>query len=189
MTSPVVAVPHPLVDVSSATRAAVVASTPLLGGESVDIMFVMPKKYKAVSDLPVPLDGRVSVEAIPERWEAVSTWYGGYASQQEFERRVRLLVAALAEEGLEPEGGLPAQDTPSPVAVSAAAPGDASLSAAVQQRDAGLSAAVQQRPAAGIQPALAAKLYSYDPPWTPWFLKRNEVAVVVRPPPAAAEIR
>lgn len=180
MTSPVVAVPHPLVDVSSAARGAVVASTPLLGGESVDIMFVMPKKYRAVSDLPVPLDGRVSVESIPERWEAVSTWYGGYASQQEFERRVRLLVDALAKEGLEPEGAPPAQDSPPTVADSAGATGDA-----------GLSAAVQQRPgAADVPPALAAKLYSYDPPWTPWFLKRNEVAVVVRTPPAAAaEIR
>lgn len=156
MTTPVVALPvhsarPPLVSPEQAATAPVVASTPLLGGDAVDVMFVMPRQYTTVSDLPAPLDPRVRVEAVPERWEAVVTWYGSYATQAGFESRVRRLLASLRAEGLELQ-------LPAPVA------GDAG----------------------GMGAALGAKSYSYDPPWTPWFVKRNEVAIVVRPPQESA---
>ena len=123
-------------------------------------MFVMPRKYKSASDLPVPLDSRVNIEDVPARYEAIMSWYGGYATQAEFESRVAALVVALRAEGLEP-----------------ASEGDAIPSGVAEGADA-QSPGSQHRSVSPI-----AKSYSYDPPWTPWFMKRNEVAVVVQPPP------
>ena len=38
---------------------------------------------------------------------------------------------------------------------------------------------LEQLPAAGLRPAGPARWARYNPPWTPWFLRRNEVIVPV----------
>jgi len=49
---------------------------------------------------------------------------------------------------------------------------------AYQARERRLLAAVRQ---AGFAPVAPARFARYNPPWTPWFLRRNEVVVPVRP--------
>lgn len=38
---------------------------------------------------------------------------------------------------------------------------------------------------AGMRPSGPPRFARYDPPWTPWFLRRNEVVLPVEPPPSA----
>lgn len=159
MTSPVVSVPRPRIGApAKATQTCV--SSPLLSGDAVDVMFVMPRKYKSLTDLPAPRDPRVQVEAQDERWEAVTRWYGAYPSQAEFEARTLRLVSALRSEKLE---------TASPV------PQLGAEDMVQHPTDSTPSSSSARAP-------FIAKSYSYDPPWTPWFMKQNEVAVVVQPP-------
>lgn len=146
MTSPVVAIPSGRI----AMTAPVVAEVRSSGG--VDVAFIMPSKFKTVSDLPVPRDSAVHLQALPARWEAVTSWHGAYATQTVFESRTCELLSNLRAAGYTPT----------------AAPENAGK-------------VVDGTP-------VLAKSYSYDPPWTPWFMKKNEVAIVIDAPSDIATI-
>jgi hypothetical protein len=104
---------------------------PSAGGGAHVVSFVLPAKYTAVEQVPLPLDARVRVELVPRGFTAV-----------------RPLRATLGER------------------MSSARFRDESAALLRDVAAAGLRV--------GAEPP---KQLSYDPPWTPFFLMRNEVSV------------
>ena len=89
--------------------------------------FVMEKKY-SLETLPVPNDPRVRIRVIPERTVAVHRYSGSW-SESNYAKHERLLLDALADDGI------------------------SARSAPVSAR--------------------------YNAPFTPWFMRRNEVMVEI----------
>ncbi len=87
------------------------------------IAFVMPSEY-TLKTLPMPLDEKVVIEAIPETNYAVLQ-FSGYVPENKAQKKIALLQESLKKEGILTQG----------------------------------EAIVSQ----------------YNPPWTPWFMRRNEI--------------
>jgi hypothetical protein len=91
------------------------------------LAFVMPDGYE-VETTPEPLDKRIKIIKIPERYVAVLRFSGRWAKST-FEKRSKELLDELAKMNVRPRGN--------------------------------------------------SFLMRYNPPFTPWFMRRNEVAVEV----------
>lgn len=103
-------------------------TSPVLSSKGT-IAFVMPEGY-TVESTPVPLDERVKVTEVPERYVAALQFSGRW-SESSFRKREKELLDELARAGIKAIGGT-------------------------------------------FQ-------MLYNAPFTPWFLRRNEVAVEVDP--------
>src|SRR6056297_2386854 len=77
--------------------------------------FVLPSKYKTVSETPAPVDPQVSLRQVPERDAAVLTFYGS-ATDTSVHSHATKLAEVLNKEGIPPlypsttEGELPAYE-------------------------------------------------------------------------------
>lgn len=91
------------------------------------IAFVMPESYE-LETTPEPLDKRIKIIKIPERYVAVLRFSGRWAKST-FEKRSKELLDELAKMNVKPKGNFFSM--------------------------------------------------RYNPPYTPWFMRRNEVAVEV----------
>ena len=104
---------------------------PTGGGATHVVSFVLPSKYSAVEQVPMPMDDRVRVELVPRGFSAVRplrATLGERLSSARFREESAALLRDVAAAGLR----------------------------------------------VGAEPP---KQLSYDPPWTPFFLMRNEVSV------------
>jgi hypothetical protein len=92
--------------------------------------FVMPENYHSIEDVPEPVDERVKITLVPERWVSVLRFSGRW-SESIFESKSENLLGELEEYGLKTRG----------------------------------------------------TVFSmlYNAPYTPSFLRRNEVAIEVEP--------
>lgn len=103
-------------------------TAPVLSDAS-SLAFVMPESY-TLETTPDPVDGRVKVLQLPERFVAALRFSGRW-SEKAFEARSRQLLEELARNGVRTKG--------------------------------------------------AVFTMLYNPPFTPWFMRRNEVAVEIEP--------
>jgi len=98
--------------------------------DSNSMSFVMPDKYSSIEDLPEPVDERVKISLVPERWVSVLRFSGRW-SELIFKSKSESLLGEIEKHGLRTRG----------------------------------------------------TVFSmlYNAPYTPWFLRRNEVAIEVEP--------
>lgn len=129
---------------------------PAGGVASVDVSFILPASHPSAAAAPPPVAGsRVRVVDLPERFELVTAWHGGYASDAATQDKGAALLEAARRDGYAPARAPP-----------------------------GAGVTLPREPA-----AVLLRTYSYDPPWTPTWVRLNEVALVVEGPlsaPAAA---
>lgn len=93
------------------------------------VSFVLPAGMKP-SDIPLPLNARVTTKVVPAHDVAAISFGGGWNAER-FEAKGKRLEELVAQEGLTAEGGV--------------------------------------------------YFARFDPPWKPWFLKRNEALIALAP--------
>ena len=131
-------------------------------GGGCDVSFVMPSTYKSLSELPVPNDPNVVLQEVPPRYEVVMACsHRSFPAGDEFRALSARLLADAQAAGYVVIGAPP-----------------------TRQSGSGTTQAAPSTSSASVAPL--AKGYAYDPPWTPPFMRRNELAFEVEPPPLAA---
>ena len=66
--------------------------------EGWELTFAMPTDF-SMATLPLPLDGRVSLEEVPVR-ELAALRFSGWASERKVERKIKALLSSLEKEGV-----------------------------------------------------------------------------------------
>ena len=98
--------------------------------DSNSMSFVMPDNYQSIEEVPEPVDERVKIRLVPERWLSVMRFSGRW-SESIFKSKSESLLGECEKRGLKTRG----------------------------------------------------TVFSmlYNAPYTPWFLRRNEVAIEIEP--------
>ena len=91
-----IAMTAPVLSKTSSSKIAMTA--PVLSSSANDMRFVLPKKFKTKEDAPQPTDTRVELIDVPERMVAVKT-FSGLVSMDQSETMANEFKAALEAQG------------------------------------------------------------------------------------------